>query len=99
LPNTDVIALAASDTNIFAGNKGVYYSNNNGTNWTNVSNGISDRYIISLAISGDDIFAGTYNGIYLTTNNGTNWTEVNNGLTNTTIVTSLIVSGNNILRH
>jgi len=48
------------------------------------------------AVSGRNIFAGTYGGgVFLSTNNGTSWTQVNNGLTNT-VVLSLAVSGTNI---
>ena len=47
-----------------------------------------------LAISGSNIFAGTYNGcVYLSTNNGTSWTQVNAGLTD---IWSFAISGSNI---
>jgi hypothetical protein len=36
--------------------------------------------ITSSAVSGSNIFVGTYAGIYLSTNNGNNWISVNNGL-------------------
>lgn len=52
--------------------------------------------INALAISGNNIFAGTsYGGVFLSTNNGTSWTAVNSGLTGT-LVKSLAISGNNI---
>ena len=48
----------------------------------------------SLAVSGNNIFAGTYEyGVFLSTNNGTNWTQT--GLDDKT-VHSLVISGNNI---
>ncbi|MBK6506877.1 MAG: T9SS type A sorting domain-containing protein [Ignavibacteria bacterium] len=47
----------------------------------------------SLAISGSNIFAGTYDGVYLSTNNGTNWTQT--ALNNGSILT-LATSGSNI---
>jgi len=44
------------------------------------TNGPTDVW--SFAVSGKNIFAGTYDkGIFLSTDNGTNWTAVNNGLT------------------
>jgi hypothetical protein len=50
----------------------------------------------SLAVSGTNLFAGTYGaGVFLSTNNGTSWTAVNTGLTNT-YVGSLAVSGTNL---
>jgi len=48
------------------------------------------------AISGTNLFAGTYGGgVFLSTNNGTSWTAVNTGLTNPN-VQSLAVSGTNL---
>jgi photosystem II stability/assembly factor-like uncharacterized protein len=52
--------------------------------------------IYSLASSGTNVFAGTYNnGVFLTTDNGTTWTEKGSGLTNKS-VWSLTVSGSNV---
>ena len=54
-------------------------------------------YILALAISGTNLFAGTAaNGVFLTTNNGTSWTAVNNGLSTLGSYGALIVSGTNI---
>ena len=36
--------------------------------------------VLSLAVSGSDIFAGTDDGVFLSTDNGTNWTQVEMGL-------------------
>jgi len=53
-------------------------------------------YIHCLAVSGDNLFAGTYNGgVFLSTNGGASWTEVNTGLTNTNIW-ALVVSGTHL---
>jgi hypothetical protein len=57
--------------------------------------GLPSTYILSLAVIGTNIFAGTTGGVFLSTNNGTNWTKVNNGLTNTSIY-SFAISGTNI---
>ncbi|HTO34828.1 MAG TPA: hypothetical protein VLZ72_01200, partial [Flavobacterium sp.] len=52
--------------------------------------------VLSLAISGTNIFAGTYGGgVFLSSNNGSSWTEVNNGLPSTRVL-SLAISGTNI---
>src|ERR1035437_1502135 len=59
------------------------------------TNGPYGGLINCLAVSGTNIFAGTYFGVYLSTNNGTSWTAVNNGLTNYQVI-SLAVNGNNI---
>jgi|GEM_PF-2489141 len=47
------------------------------------------------AVSGENLFAGTYKGVFLSTNNGTSWTEVSSGLTNISVL-SLAVSGTDL---
>ena len=53
--------------------------------------------LLSFAVSGTNLFAGTDGGggVFISTNNGTSWTAVNTGLTNTA-VQSLAVSGTNL---
>ncbi len=73
-----------------------YFSQpDNGTNWTQINNGLTTIQVSSLAISSSgNIFAGTYaGGVFLSTDNGTNWSEINNGLTNT-YVYSLAINSN-----
>lgn len=46
--------------------------------WVQVSNGMGNKTVRSLAYSGDNIFAGIYSstgGVYLSTNNGITWSE------------------------
>jgi hypothetical protein len=57
----------------------VYVSTNNGTSWTAASTGLTNNYVLSLAVSpngvgGTNLFAGTSGGVFLSTNNGTSWT-------------------------
>jgi len=60
------------------------------------TNGPGGGNVLSLAVNGTNLFAGTYGGgVFLSTNNGTSWTTVNTGLTNT-IVRSLAVNGTNL---
>jgi hypothetical protein len=63
--------------------------------WVQMSNGMGNISVWSLAYSGNNIFAGTYpvNGVYLSTNNGTSWVQTS--LNNQTVY-SLAVNGNNI---
>lgn len=63
-----------------------------------VQNGADSSYVLSFAVSGTNIFAGTYDhGIFLSTNNGTSWIQINSGLTlNLNIFNSLVISGTNI---
>ena len=61
------------------------------------TNGPYCSSVLSLAVSGTNLFAGTENGgVFLSTNNGTSWTPVNSGLTNTYVL-SLGVSGTNLI--
>ena len=91
--------LAVSGSNIYAGARlavaggGVFLSTNNGDNWTYI--GLTDYEVYSLAIIGNNLFAGTDGGVFLSTNNGGNWTAVNSGLTEDDIY-ALTVSNNNL---
>jgi photosystem II stability/assembly factor-like uncharacterized protein len=69
--------FAVSGSNIFEGGTGVSLSTDSGKSWKKVNKGLTNYgWVTSLAVSGDNIFAGTYiGGVFLSTNNGTNWTE------------------------
>ena len=96
-PHKHIYALTVIDTNLFAGtDAGVFLSTNSGTGWTEVNSGLTKTFVSSFAVSGNNLFVGTYDGgVFLSTNFGTSWTEVNSGLTNT-IVRALYVSGVNL---
>jgi len=47
----------------------------------------------SFAVSGTNIFAGTWNGVYLSTDTGNSWNFVNAGLTNFSIIEDLVANG------
>lgn len=99
MSNLSVFSLSTSTGNmIFAGTRydGVFLSSNNGDTWIPTS--LNNIAIQSIAISGNNIYAGTFGfpvsyGVYKSTNNGTNWTQT---LLNTQIVKSLAVNGNNV---
>ncbi len=104
MPYIDVVSLAVSGSNIFAGvgnpvtyiGGGVYLSTNNGNSWVAVDSGLpANTYVNVLAVSRNNIFAGTNSGVYLSTNNGSKWTTVNSGLTDT-LITSFVVKDTNI---
>ena len=60
------------------------------------TNGPYGGYPSCFAVSGTNLFTGTYGGgVFLSTNNGTSWTDVNSGLTNSKVY-SLAVSGTNL---
>jgi hypothetical protein len=66
--------------------RGVFRSTNNGNSWTMVSAGISNTYFLSIAVIGQNIFAGTSDqGIFRSTDEGNSWASVNNGIESMTI--------------
>lgn len=56
---------------------------------------LSNKIVLALAVSGTNVFAGTYGGGVFRSSNGGSWTAVNTGLTNLSIL-SLKVSGANL---
>ena len=87
-PTGGVITCFASiGNNTFAGSTaGVFLSTNNGLNWVAVNNGLTSHSITAMTVSGNNIYAATYNnGVFLSTNNGNSWTAINNGMNNLTI--------------
>jgi photosystem II stability/assembly factor-like uncharacterized protein len=85
--------LVVSGSNLFAGSLygGVELSTNDGTSWAAVNDGLTNTYVGALAVSGANLFIGTWGGVFLSTNNGTNWNSVSDGLTDS-VVTALTIS-------
>ena len=93
----EIDCIAIIDSNIFAGTweGGMFLSTNNGSNWTAVNTGLVGKNVVSIAINGPNIFAGTFNdgvGMYLSTNNGSSWIPKNTGFTNYNI-SAIVVKG------
>lgn len=61
LPGNETIkSLVVSGMNIYTGTyHGVYLSTNNGVSWAPINNGLTTLHVMSLAISGNNIFAVT----------------------------------------
>jgi len=75
---------------------GVFLSTDNGSSWNAVNNGLTELYISSIAISGENIFTLTENnGVFLSTDNGSSWNAVNNGLPYANGI-SLATNGDNV---
>jgi hypothetical protein len=72
-------ALAVSGQVIFAGcEDGVYRSSDNGQTWAKGYKGLTDASVWSLAISGQNVLAGTETaGVFLSDFNGQNWKPTN----------------------
>jgi len=93
--NATVQSIAASGTNLFiAAGPAVYFSTNNGKTWTNTS--VLDAEVRALALSGTNVFAGTWlKGVFRSTDNGASWSASNVGLTGK-LVSALAVNGANL---
>jgi hypothetical protein len=58
---------------------GMYCSENYGNNWVLKNNGLTEKWILSVAAQGNKIFCGTGgSGIFLSENNGDSWVNVLN---------------------
>ena len=61
-----------------------------------VNNGLTSSIVLTLAVSGTSLFAGTSGGgVFRSTDNGASWTAASTGLTSTT-VRALAVSGTSL---
>ncbi len=82
LIDTTVLALALSDSNLFAGNiGGIFHSTDFGNTWSSVNQGLDSFRVGSLAIVDTNVFAGGLDGgVYLSTDNGKQWIKRSNGL-------------------
>lgn len=75
--NKRIHALESANGLIAAGSygAGVFFSSNNGSNWTGSMKGMTIPYIFNITFDGDRIFACADKGVYVSTDNGTNWTQ------------------------
>jgi hypothetical protein len=84
-----VYALAAGSTgggtgmNLFAGTYGggVFLSTNSGAHWTEINAGLTNLYVRSLALSGQQLLVGTDGGVFRVAKVDTSWSAVSVGLT------------------
>ena len=76
------MSVAANGTTLIAGtwHDGVFTSTDDGTNWTASSDGITNRSVVTVAICGSQLYAGTYGGIFRSVDGGSTWRPVNSGL-------------------
>lgn len=79
------ISMAVSGSNILAGSvfNGILLSEDDGLSWSPVYQG----YIYSIAVKGNNVFAGTAGGVAVSSDNGLSWSSINNkGLSNLNIL-------------
>jgi len=92
-----IYSLAKISTNIVAGtDAGVFYSTDNGDNWT-LSAGTASIGVFCIVVKGTNLFMSTVgSGVYKSTTNGVTWSAVNNGITNITWMRAIVVKGTDL---
>ncbi|MEI6456038.1 MAG: T9SS type A sorting domain-containing protein [bacterium] len=77
LPATSFLSVVLRDSHVVAGTygSGVYRSLDGGTEWTKCNNGLANLNIRSLAIHGNDLFAGSDAGLFVSSDFGSTWNE------------------------
>ncbi len=99
LANPAVNVFSGSGENILCGTSNygtVFLSEDAGMDWTRANLRLEDSYseVLSLALQGNSVFAGTFGeGIFHSTDGGENWITVNNGLMVNTDITALAFDG------
>ncbi|MCU7496102.1 MAG: T9SS type A sorting domain-containing protein [Ignavibacteria bacterium] len=96
--NTSVTAFAVMGPQlIMASYSGkIFLTTELGSVWTEITSGLTTRFITSMATLGSRTFAGTDTaGVFLSLNNGRSWNKVNDGLSNKKI-TCLATDGKDI---
>lgn len=82
LAGQNVDALVVSGSTIYAGtdSSGVFLSSDNGVSWTSINTGLTDLFVYSLAVSGNNLFAGTLSGVYKSVIGVNNWIPASAGI-------------------
>lgn len=84
--NDSILIAGTKNFGLFTSYDGVYFSYDDGNNWTKKINGLTTKAINSLAVAGNVVFAGTHGGgVFYSADDGDNWTALNTGLSNLTI--------------
>src|SRR5262249_56184347 len=83
-PNPNIQSIVTNGATLWAATfgDGVYTSNDRGASWRAVNNGLANRFVNKLFLSGATLYAGTDGGVFRSTNGGGGWTAINTGLTN-----------------
>ncbi len=77
-------AIAVAGQSVYAGSfgSGIFRSEDRGATWTAVNAGLTDRFILCLAVASDGtVYAGTFQGgVFRTRDAGKTWQPLNEGL-------------------
>jgi len=100
LLNRQITAMAAGDSQVFAGTsgKGIFRIASSGWVWEPVNDGLTDSVISTLWAEGTHVVAATSSGkIFLSANRGANWLESSSGLPSGQAARALIRVGDRYL--
>jgi len=67
------IAIQGNDLFVVSIDYGIFLTTDYGVSWKSINVGLNFSRITSIAVSGNNICAGTYNGVYRSSNYGMNW--------------------------
>ncbi len=92
-----IFSFAEMGSSLFASSSFglVFRSTDEGNRWKIVNIPDVKSYVLSLAVMGSNLFAGTQDGAYLSSDEGASWKEINTGLTDKN-VDNLLVIGTNV---
>jgi len=96
------MAFNADRVYVSAGLGHLFYSDNEGSGWTEISNGLpSDlsytNMIFGLGFKNSTIYAGSGDGVYKSTDQGLNWNLSSNGITDFNVIPAFAFAGTNVL--
>jgi hypothetical protein len=74
---------------------GTFRTQDNGSTWIKVTDGLLNTNVNALAVSDTILFAGTFGGVYRSVNNGTSWSPT--GLWYNNLVQAMAVSGKTLI--
>jgi hypothetical protein len=93
--NGDIHALAAMDSNLFAGlnDGGIFRSTNGGSTW--IATGWTSKHVQAFWVIGTNLFAATQEGaVILSTDSGANWSVVSGNLPRLDAFSLMVVGPN-----
>lgn len=96
------MAFNADRVYVSAGLGHLFYSDNEGSDWTEISNGLpSDisytNMIFGLGFKNSTIYAGLGDGVYKSTDQGLNWNLSSNGIIDFNVIPTFAIAGTNVL--
>ena len=94
LNDKNKIYVCYSGYNNSSGQKHIWYSSDQGANWSDISTGLPDVPVHSLVIDNNDdqkLYIGTETGVYQTSDRGTSWSKAGSGMPDYIPVDQLVI--------